>query len=395
MSGLARPSALVSWSHSSPGWTKAQTAKRRAAVARFTDLLRRRGIDADVDLYHLSESVDWTRWGPQRITEVDRVLVVVSEGWRLAWEGTGDPSAGSGAAAEADTLLSVYAENREVFLKKVRLVVFPGGSADEIPKRLHGVPRFQLRAMELDALDEVIRDLTNQPAYVIKALGPVAVMPPIPTEPAPRATSRANAALKKERTELLAALRALPKAKPGVDPDEESLELVKTVNERLRAIRRQEVTPEEWSRRREHWGHADRLIAKLDEELGKLEAVSRDAKETKMDFDKLAQNAWQTYLWFQFHLGVLVTKSTRKESEEDYFDEYVECTLESSPRYKAAYKPTRALLNELLKSGVAPGNPDLIEQTSIFRSGITEVVDAVVVRVRTDSPPPNPADIKE
>jgi hypothetical protein len=140
------PSALISWAHVDPGWSPDQIGARRDSVFALATALRHNGVDVDVDLYHLSASVDWTRWGPLRIAECDFVLVVVSESWRLAWEGRGDPSKGAGAAAEADSLRSTYAVNRDTFRDKVRLVLLPGADSRDIPSGLHGVPRFRAPA---------------------------------------------------------------------------------------------------------------------------------------------------------------------------------------------------------------------------------------------------------
>jgi len=131
-----------------------------------------------MDLYHLSASVDWTRWGPLRIAECDFVLVVVSESWRVAWEGRGDPSKGAGAAAEADSLRSIYAENRDAFRDKVRLVLLPGTDSRVIPSGLHGVARFKVETIDDAGLSDLLRNLTEQPEFIKGALGALPKLPP-------------------------------------------------------------------------------------------------------------------------------------------------------------------------------------------------------------------------
>jgi hypothetical protein len=172
------PSALISWAHVDQGWSSEQIDARKDAVYELATTLRRNGVDADVDLYHLSEPVDWTRWGPLRINDCDFVLVVVSESWRLAWEGRGDPSRGAGAAAETDSLLSIYAENRDAFRAKVRLIILPGVDKREVPSGLHGVARFQLGTIDDPGLSDLLRNLTEQPEFVRGELGKLPSLPP-------------------------------------------------------------------------------------------------------------------------------------------------------------------------------------------------------------------------
>ena len=62
---LAAPTALV-LGPLGPDWGPDQSADWERTVKSFTDLLREGGIDADLDLFHQSDtSIDWTRWGPK------------------------------------------------------------------------------------------------------------------------------------------------------------------------------------------------------------------------------------------------------------------------------------------------------------------------------------------
>ena len=113
--------AFVSWAHQDPGWSSHQTAERRQDVIRLVTALRTFGIDADADIYHESDDVDWTRWGPARVRDVGVVLVVASRAWRDAWEGRGDMTRNVGAAAEAGVLYSISTENRAALWSKCRV----------------------------------------------------------------------------------------------------------------------------------------------------------------------------------------------------------------------------------------------------------------------------------
>lgn len=207
------PTALISWSHMDASWAAASTPsavqearrlaeERKDAVLRLSAVLRSQGVDAELDLHHLSEAVDWTRWGPRIAMDSDFVLVVVTPGWKDAWESRGDPTRGAGAAAEADVLRSLYAQDREAFLRKVRLVLLPGGSSADIPNGLHGVPRYPLATLDVAGVRDLMRSLTRQEEHPKAALGPLPVLPPSVTPP--------EAGTQGEREGLLAALAALP-----------------------------------------------------------------------------------------------------------------------------------------------------------------------------------------
>ena len=85
--------------------------------------------------------------------------------------GAGDPSRGAGAAAEAVVLRSAYARDREAFLRKVRLLLLPGGDPEEIPDGLHGVPRYPLTSLDRAGLTALLRSLTGQPEFIRAELG--------------------------------------------------------------------------------------------------------------------------------------------------------------------------------------------------------------------------------
>jgi hypothetical protein len=203
------PSALISWAHVDPGWDEPTIAARQDDVLRLSAALREAGIDAELDLHHLSDSVDWTRWGPAKASECDFVLVVPSQRWRTSWEGGGDPTKGAGSAAEADALRSLYARNRDEFLNKVRLVMLPGATEADIPDGLHGLPRFKVSRFDEAGIEELLRSLTAQAKFPKAALGALPVLPPSTPDADPAA----------ERARLQAALDALPVPTPHDEPE--------------------------------------------------------------------------------------------------------------------------------------------------------------------------------
>lgn len=220
-----RPTALISWAHTNPGWSDEQTRLRQDHVLRLAAELRQSGIDVDLDLFHLSESVDWTRWGPQQVEANDFVLVVVSERWRAAWEGTGDPTRGAGAVAEADALQSLFATDQSKFLNKVRPVLLPAATDSDIPRGLHGVPRYHFTPGDVDQLQVMVRALTGQPEFAPTPLGPLSVLPPV--------------ALKTglpEEEQLANTLRALPSPTAADQPSAPWYRERQDVEDRLRAL---------------------------------------------------------------------------------------------------------------------------------------------------------------
>jgi hypothetical protein len=170
------PTAFVSWAHSHSTWTKENTSEWESQVAAFSALLRRLGIQADVDLFHLDEPQDWTRYGPQQVERADFTLVVMSAAWAERWSGTNSPREGAGAAAEADTLRGLFARDQEAWQRRVILVMFPEVPADLVPPDLQRVARVPVDPSEPDSFDGLIRMLTGQPRYPKPPVGEVAVL---------------------------------------------------------------------------------------------------------------------------------------------------------------------------------------------------------------------------
>jgi hypothetical protein len=166
------PTAFVAWAHSDTGWTPTQREDWAETVAQFAGALTIHGIDADVDLYHLTEpGTDWTRYGPQAIRHADFVLVAVSAAWIRRFNGGEDSRVGAGASQEADALQGIYQRDRDEFRRRVMLVYLPGADTDEVPDTLRTLLHFRIEAMTRPHLDDLLRALHGQPRYVRPALG--------------------------------------------------------------------------------------------------------------------------------------------------------------------------------------------------------------------------------
>ena len=148
------------------------------AVAGFTTTLRQGGgLDADVDLYHLSDpTVDWTRLGPSRIAAVDFTVVVMSRSWAERWAGTNKPTEGAGVAAEADTLHGLFNRHQGDWQRRLKIVQFPESDGD-VPPELERIVRFHVDPEDLSTYEDLIRTLTNQPTYEKPPLSRVPTLP--------------------------------------------------------------------------------------------------------------------------------------------------------------------------------------------------------------------------
>ncbi|GAB2592256.1 hypothetical protein [Microlunatus antarcticus] len=172
------PTALLSWAHkpNQPGTDAAWSNE----VLQLAVNLRQFGVDADLDLFHLSEpGIEWTGWGPSRITKCDYTVVLVNQAWRQRFEGTNEPNEGAGAVAEADTLLGLFERNQDDFRRRLLVVVLPGADLHDVPPRLSGQQRFVLKDLTRNDLEPLLRLLHGSPEHVMQPVGPAPFLPPV------------------------------------------------------------------------------------------------------------------------------------------------------------------------------------------------------------------------
>lgn len=181
--GGDRPTVFVSWAHTQRGWSRQMIQLWQESVATLTSTLRQRfGIDADVDLFHLDEMVDWTRFGQRSVEQADRVLVVLSRSWAERWSGTNGPTEGAGAAREADTLHGLFSKDQAAWQKKIIIAMLPEVDDSDLPPDLDRVPRVHVDPSDLDSYDSLVRLLTGQPRYRKPSLGSVPELPALDPE---------------------------------------------------------------------------------------------------------------------------------------------------------------------------------------------------------------------
>ena len=186
------PTAIVSWAHANTDWDKTQTAQWEQAVKEFAQLLRTHGIDADLDLWHLSEtSIDWTRWGPDKVRTSEFVIVVLSEAWKQRWQGTNAPTVGAGAVAEADTLKGIFGNNQAEFQRKTLLALLPGVPKDVAPEDMYRLNRFPVAKLTRAGIDDLLRAIFKAPKHTAS---PVGAQPTFDTPADPPHRSRRSTA---------------------------------------------------------------------------------------------------------------------------------------------------------------------------------------------------------
>jgi hypothetical protein len=219
--GQSSHQVFVSWAHGARDWTDEQRSEWEQVVVLFTSLLRRSGINADVDAFHYNEiSIDWSRFGPTAIRESDVTLVAVSQPWASRFDGTNDPTEGAGAAAEADELLGLYDRDQAAFRNKVKLIVLPGVTDDCIPNRLRNVQRFEIAELSPKGIEKLIRTLTGQSRYVAPPLGQTPNLPATNQQAFSNDEGRRGRIrqLYEELGALKQTMRRLPEPQPGEGP---------------------------------------------------------------------------------------------------------------------------------------------------------------------------------
>lgn len=176
-SGSAR-TVFVSWAHSNMDWSSAEAKEWQAQLADLAATLVELGIDADIDLFHLDEAIDWTRFGPSGIQNSDMTVIVLSEAWAERWSGTNAPTVGAGAAAEADTLRGLFVRNQAEWQRRVVIVMLPGVADSLVPPDLERVSRLYVDLSDPDSIEAVVRLITGQPRFPKPKLGRVPVLAP-------------------------------------------------------------------------------------------------------------------------------------------------------------------------------------------------------------------------
>ena len=182
------PTAFISYAHSHSSWDGRRTEEWRTTVLQFANLLCSMGIDAELDQYHAHDpEVDWNRFGIGAAQRADFVLIAASRAYRERWEGENEPTEGSGAVREANTLMGEFNADQDSFQRRVKLVLLPGADEDDIPKDLSNLQRFIIREISEEAVEDLYRTLTGQPATPKPPIGAIRELAPRVLVPAQEA----------------------------------------------------------------------------------------------------------------------------------------------------------------------------------------------------------------
>ena len=200
---------FIVWAHRDRRWSAREQDRYRTAVLAFARALERvEGLEVEIDLFHSEDrTVDFTRWGPERVTWADTVIMISSAPLWDRWSGRNPPEEGAGAVRECDALHGLFDADQAAFQRKVLIVVLPGGMDAPVPADLS---RIQRRSVEDPEATLVLRWLLNRPRYP-RGTGKVQVdLPPYPEAPFPGMPARRADHLAAER-----ARRRQPLPAPG------------------------------------------------------------------------------------------------------------------------------------------------------------------------------------
>ncbi|MEV6644235.1 TIR domain-containing protein [Amycolatopsis sp. NPDC051371] len=155
----------------------------KVAVRALAELLVHNGIDVDLDSWAGPARKDWGSWATGCIENADFVLVVASPRYRHVGDGVVATSDNRGVQSEAALIRDLLHRDRAVWTAKLLPVVLPGCSIDEISSFLQPYcgGHYVLAALTQAGIDELLRTITAQPAYVRPPLGEVPVLPPFST----------------------------------------------------------------------------------------------------------------------------------------------------------------------------------------------------------------------
>jgi hypothetical protein len=163
-----RPRVFITYSQDSP--------EHMTRVRGLAERLGRDGVDCSLDQWEQFPPEGWPQWMRRQVAENDRVLVVCSEGY-LDKSKRQKPEGGRGVEFESSLILqNLY--DAGTWNKKFVPVLLDDLPVTVIPDFLRSYGRY--RADEESGYTELLRLLTDQPAYRKPGPGVVKRLPPAP-----------------------------------------------------------------------------------------------------------------------------------------------------------------------------------------------------------------------
>jgi hypothetical protein len=161
-----------------------ESPQHARAVRRLGELLRQAGLPVELDQFYLEDhpggpDEGWPKWCEDRANDSACVLVIASEGWFAAYNGTGPRDAGRGAAVEAD-LFREFLYDEKGLNARIRMAFVDSlPPACDIPERLRAWHQFNPFTSNAE-LDQLV-------AWVADTLGLTDVQSPTVRWPEPLA----------------------------------------------------------------------------------------------------------------------------------------------------------------------------------------------------------------
>ncbi|WP_410622972.1 toll/interleukin-1 receptor domain-containing protein [Amycolatopsis sp. cmx-8-4] len=156
----AAPRVFISYTRDTP--------EHAEEVRRFAGFLVRNGIDADLDRWNLEPRRDWYLWAAERIRAADFILVVASPLCRRIGDGEVEDGEHPLEQSELALLRTLLLGGGVRWATRVVPVVLLDGGARDFPLFLGPGTgdHYRVSAFDVPGAEELLRLLTDQPAYL-------------------------------------------------------------------------------------------------------------------------------------------------------------------------------------------------------------------------------------
>lgn len=170
---MSIPKVFIAYSHDS--------TEHIDRIRHLADTLRRDGVDADIDQYHLSPPEGWPYWLAKQINTADFVILVCTEIFKRRFDGEEMNSIGLGVKWEGAVLQEWIFHDLNEFeahRKHIKFipVVFSHDDVPHIPTHFKALTYYNLGTE--DGYEYLYRLLTNQPRVQVLPIGKPVLLPP-------------------------------------------------------------------------------------------------------------------------------------------------------------------------------------------------------------------------
>jgi hypothetical protein len=158
-----------------------ESAQHKALVLAFATFLRDTDVELVLDHWATGTRQDWYAWAIREMTAADFVIVVASERYLLAGDGSGPSAEHRGVTSEAALLRELVYRDRATWLPKILPVVLPGHTVGQIPLFLqpHTASHYHVPSFDPTGAKELLGVVHGQPV----ATAPAPTPPPQPVPP--------------------------------------------------------------------------------------------------------------------------------------------------------------------------------------------------------------------